>query len=592
MTKTKDKKNKDKKIKDQKSKNPTEDKIILENVSQLKTKTKVLEEAFKIIAKHGVKQVLKEVAKKVAKKKVKEDAVHVFTSKFKKTVKAKESIPKVNNNYTLTKTKIISGLQCKKKLWYDFHEPEKEEDSASFYSGNLFGRKLRELDKSGLDLSGFSNTKAVEETSKALKESKCKIIYEAAFIHEGILIRPDVLKKTKNGWELWEAKAVKIKNDSPEEIKKVYLQDIAIQSYVITSKINLTSSKLVCIDDKFIYQGDGNYNHLFKKVDLTEIVTTQEQKTKIKNSIEELKALAAEKMACPNIETGDHCKDPYPCPYLSRCMPKLDDDSYKILPNIKTNALKNYIKDNNVKFIQEVPLDLLRGPQRIVHQVHKNNEEHLNPELKNILKNCDQPFYFMDFETIQQFVPIINGTTSHEIIPFQWSVHKCEENENIKIEDNNFFLDFSSNDIERKFLESLLQALGTKGTIFVHNESTEIKVLERLKKKESCKSLEAEIDLIISRIKDSLPLAREYFYNSKMKGKYGIKSIIKSIPTDISYEEEGNIGGGRAAQLTWFKCTDPKISQSEKEKEKILLKKYCAKDTFALHDLIKYWMGS
>ena len=119
MTKTKDKKNKDKKIKDQKSRNPTEDKIILENVSQLKTKTKVLEEAFKIIAKHGVKQVLKEVAKK----KVKEDAVHVFTSKFKKTVKAKESIPKVNNNYTLTKTKIIYGQTCKKNFGLIFVNP-------------------------------------------------------------------------------------------------------------------------------------------------------------------------------------------------------------------------------------------------------------------------------------------------------------------------------------------------------------------------------------------------------------------------------------------------------------------------------------
>ena len=35
----------------------------------------------------------------------------------------------VSNNYTLTKTKILSGLQCQKKLWYDFHEPVVNDNS-------------------------------------------------------------------------------------------------------------------------------------------------------------------------------------------------------------------------------------------------------------------------------------------------------------------------------------------------------------------------------------------------------------------------------------------------------------------------------
>ena len=95
MTKTKDKKNKDKKIKDQKSRNPTEDKIILENASQLKTKTKVLEEAFKIIAKQGVKQVLKEVVKKVAKKKSKKMLFMSSQANLKKQLKQKRAFQKL-----------------------------------------------------------------------------------------------------------------------------------------------------------------------------------------------------------------------------------------------------------------------------------------------------------------------------------------------------------------------------------------------------------------------------------------------------------------------------------------------------------------
>ena len=44
---------------------------------------------------------------------------------------------------TLTKSKITSGLQCHKKLWFDVHQPKKKEDKALFRIGNLFGEQVR-----------------------------------------------------------------------------------------------------------------------------------------------------------------------------------------------------------------------------------------------------------------------------------------------------------------------------------------------------------------------------------------------------------------------------------------------------------------
>ena len=41
-------------------------------------------------------------------------------------------------NYILTKTKITSGLQCEKKLWFDCHDPIKK-DNFLFHLGNRFG---------------------------------------------------------------------------------------------------------------------------------------------------------------------------------------------------------------------------------------------------------------------------------------------------------------------------------------------------------------------------------------------------------------------------------------------------------------------
>ena len=97
-----------------------------------------------------------------------------------------------------------------------------------------------------------------------------------------------------------------------------------------------------------------------------------------------------------------------------------------------------------------------------------------------------------------------------------------------------------------------------------------------------------KINKLIGRVKDSLIIARKNFYSPPMNGSWTIKSIIKAIPNDISYEEEGNIEEGDAAQLAWFIYTDPKTSKEEKEKQKKLLLEYCSKDTLAVYHLVKY----
>jgi hypothetical protein len=150
------------------------------------------------------------------------------------------------------------------------------------------------------------------------------------------------------------------------------------------------------------------------------------------------------------------------------------------------------------------------------------------------------------------------------------------------------FLDFSDQNIERKFVESLLDVVGNEGTIFAHHSITEIKVLEKLKDKDSCKDLAEKIDNLIIRVKDTLNIVKNNFYASAMNGDNDLKSIIKAIPSDISYEEKGNISDGKEAQLAWFIYTDTETPPDKRKKQIELLKEYCSKDTLALYYLIKY----
>ena len=81
-------------------------------------------------------------------------------------------------------------------------------------------------------------------------------------------------------------------------------------------------------------------------------------------------------------------------------------------------------------------------------------------------------------------------------------------------------MDFSSQNIERKFIESLLDAVGSKGTVFAHNASTEINVIKILKDKESCKDLVEKIDNLIARVVDTLNIVKKlqiYYIHANFK---------------------------------------------------------------------------
>jgi len=485
--------------------------------------------------------------------------------------------------HILTKTKINSGLQCQKKLWYDYHEPIKS-DNFLFHLGNRFGEVIRNNYGEGLDLSNiFDNEKAVKKTKDALLSEDINVIYEATFIYLDTLVRTDVLVRDEKGWQLLEAK-------SSTKLKDEHIPDIAIQSFIVRSSgINVTKMKLLHINSNFIYEGNKNYKNLINEVDVTEEVTLREKE--VAKHINNFKSFADKNSPCPEIEMGSHCTKPHDCIYQSRCnsvKEKPAKVSYEILPN-KGKKLPIYCKENDIFNLEDIPSEKLNDNHKVIQAAHKNNEEWISNELKSILKGFEWPFYFIDFETINQGVPIVKGTGPYYAMPFQWSVHKWNSpDQEMKLEEGKSFLDFENQNLELKFLESLLKAVEDKGTIFAHNAPTEKNVLKKLKDKNSCKHLGLQIDNLLERIVDTLVIVKKNFYHPKMNGEYGIKKIIKSIPASISYEEEDNIEGGVGAQLAWFIYTDPKTKEDEKIKQIKLLKEYCAKDTMAIYDLIKY----
>ena len=134
-----------------------------------------------------------------------------------------------NKSYKLTKSKIASGLQCKKKLWFDIHEPFKKTEKALFERGERFNEVVRKhytnLHGNEKNLEGVWDD-LVNKTKTAINSKNINVIYEATFEHLDTRVRTDVLIRKKNGWELLEAK-------SSTRLKDEHIPDISIQSFIV-----------------------------------------------------------------------------------------------------------------------------------------------------------------------------------------------------------------------------------------------------------------------------------------------------------------------------------------------------------------------
>lgn len=490
--------------------------------------------------------------------------------------------------YLLTKTKVMTGLQCPKKLWFDVNNPI-QKDSHLFHLGNRFGDFARDYYGPGLNLAGNLNPEdAINQTNAALSNPLISTIYEAAFIHSNTLVRTDILLRKGNSWEMVEIKA-------STSLKEEHIRDAAIQTYILRScGLKLDSIKIGHINSGFIYQGNKKYDGLLIEVDITN--QASQNSLDVQNWIDGLKHLGAKGSSEPQISIGAHCTSPYPCSYLNRChslLPKLAEIPISIIPNVGKKLAREWAA-KKIYDLRDLPTVALRNPtHRIIQQSHIANTAWIDPTIGMKIKGYGWPRFFMDFETVQQGVPLITGTKPYQAMPFQWSVHRWNNpEEHLNLVDGEGFLEFNKPDMERTFITSLIDILGDVGPIFAHNASFEKTVLNALASREDCTDLRIKVDSIVCRIVDTLDIVRQGFYAPQMKGSYSLKDIVKAIPTGVDYANEDSLSSGAEAQIAWFKYTDPNTQQIEKEHLTRKLKNYCAQDTLAIYDLLRFLIES
>ena len=217
----------------------------------------------------------------------------------------------------LSKSKFMCGLQCLKWLWWEVHEPdagELEVDPATqfvFDRGTEVGELARTYIPGGvlIDVPHRERERRLRVTAEALQNG-ARVLYEPAFEHDGVLILADILRRSRGGWTLIEVK-------SSTRRKPEHLFDLAIQAHVLRGAgLELDRMELM------------HLNRECRHPDLSNLFTREDCTDEVEGLLPMIpREVRAQKKALrgplPPIQPGDHCTDPYECPFFDRCWPEV-----------------------------------------------------------------------------------------------------------------------------------------------------------------------------------------------------------------------------------------------------------------------------
>lgn len=481
----------------------------------------------------------------------------------------------------LSKTKLLSLTQCRRKLWLETYSPElapepSPEKTALLATGNAVGEIARQLYGRGLGtvVSFERGLRAAIDATRALVEGGGREpIFEATFDHDGVAVRIDVLDRSEPRVKIVEVK-------SSARVKDHHIDDCAIQAWALAQNgVGVRQIAVATLNPDFVYAGDGRYEGLLVETDVTERVQERSK------SVGELVVAARRTLAAldePAVAVGMHCGAPHECDFYAHCAPPAGKYAVLALGGSKEKLYE--LMHAGFTDVRDVPEDKLTSHvQRRIWQQSRLEAPYVGAELREFVGALAFPRYYLDFETIGPAVPLFAGTRPFEALPFQWSCHIERSRGAIEHAE---FLELDGGAPMRAVAESLLATLGTAGPILVYTPY-ERRVLNDLAARYD--DLAAGLLALAERIVDLHPLVRRHYYHPAMHGSWSIKAVLPTVAPDLSYAKLGAVQDGLAAQAAYLEAIDAKTPPTRRAALRRALLDYCRHDTLALVRLVEFF---
>ena len=492
----------------------------------------------------------------------------------------------------LSKSRYTSFLACP-RLGYLRAYPARfgslcSEDPARqslFDTGTMVGELAREYYPGGLLITAdhLHIPQAVRQTKEALAAGH-NVLYEAAFEHQGILVRIDILRRLADGsFELTEVKS----GTRVDPVKHV--PDVAVQLFVAElAGLNVSRASLMHLDRDYLHQGGPDYpvHKLFVSEDVTQAA---------RHHIATLLPVALRDIATwlrsdepPFVNLRNSCRD---CEYyVSYCRPRGPEFPVGELgPATQAIALLEAAGVTDLCELSPESIEYARlagllrvsnlGPRTVrMLEAIREGELRADPGAAETLRGLPLPLHFLDFESWNPALPVFPGTRPYEQVPFQWSDHRLSADD---VWDHAAYLAEGPEDPRAGLAIALVRRFADEGAVLAYHAPFERDRLRDL----ACllPRLEGPLLGIAARLVDLKTIVADHVYHPGFHGSFSLKAVLPSLVPGCGYDGLAIKDGGSAAlAYQRLRLLSP---GPERDQLRADMLAYCAQDTSGMVEI-------
>lgn len=472
----------------------------------------------------------------------------------------------------LSKSRYMEGLRCPLAVYLSVHNYELRGDvspgqQSRFDSGNRVGELARDRYPGGvlMEEDHFHHREAIAATAAAL-DSGAPAIFEAAFKHDNVKIRADVLRRLDGGgFEL-----IEVKSTGGYRAEK-HLPDAGVQLYVLLGNdIDVRRVSIMHLNGDYVWSG-GEYDpqQLLIPADIT--AAAFEYLECVPGHIAEMMETLA-LPAPPAVAPSSMCSKPYECAFFAWCH--------------KDQPAPDYSGD-----VTTVPSILDR------------------------LDDLRFPLQFVDFETLAPPLPMFVGTSPFQRLRVQWSIHTL--NVDGTLEHDEWLCESPTENPDAEFMRTLLKTLRPTGTLVHYSPYERTQMVDIAVRnpefrqplvdlvpgfRESLASKLAENGAPFADLRpsphDGLAdfdlglriVSRGCVHPTLGPGRYTIKTATKLLARDLPPYEGLAVSDGDQAMVATQEMLDPTTGSDRAAQIRKELLTYCGQDTLAMVEIYRTLM--
>lgn len=482
----------------------------------------------------------------------------------------------------LSKSKYLRFLQCPKQVWLERNKPDAmtdREDTFVLEKGNEVGDLAMQYFGDYTEVPFSENLKDMIAATQELIEQGTEIICEGSFAYNNCFVSADILKKTKEGYELYEVK-------SSGKLHDYYLDDVSFQYYVLTKwGLNITRVYVLHINPFYIRKGKLDLKQLFVAEEVTAVA--KERFDKVEKDISYFNEVMdrAEEMDCA---IGEHCFKPFECPFWKYCSRLPDCETVFNLSGARKSTMFKHYSNGIVTLPQlwkavcdkKVKMTSKRALFQAEYSAAPKETYIDEDKIRSFMAGFNEPLYFLDFESYMSAVPEYEGTRPYQQIVFQYSLHYKNKGD-LQYSHKEFLAEPEGNPI-RETAEHLCRDIPADVCVVAYNKSFEC---TRIKEMAAMfPDLSEHLTSIMNNIVDlMIPFSECMYYDKAFCGSYSIKYVLPAMfPDDpeLDYSSLEGVHKGSEAMDVFPRLRNMEASERAYYRKALL--EYCKLDTWAM----------